>query len=115
MDKKLPKVYANKIDKDLKNNERVYYSHSNTEKIEEKKQPRTLVEEKYKISKDQNIIQKINAIFNSPKYVYKANVDIELKSGKVSKKIIGKNSTHIITIDNELIPISEIVDIDFSE
>ena len=26
MEKKLPKVYANKIDKDVKNNKRVYYS-----------------------------------------------------------------------------------------
>ena len=42
------------------------------------------------------------------------NVDITLKSGIVKKRIIGKNMTHLITIDNELIPISDVIDIDFS-
>lgn len=56
----------------------------------------------------------IDAIFNSPGYVYKANIIVKLNSGTVNKKIIGKNNTHIITIDNELIPIKDILDIDFS-
>lgn len=56
----------------------------------------------------------IDAIFNSPGYVYKANVIVKLNSGTVNKKIIGKNNTQIITIDNELIPIKDILDIDFS-
>lgn len=113
MEKNLPKVYANKIDKNLKNNEKVYYSKDETEKKEE-----TRKVDKRKTLPDlsnKNVNQKINAIFNSPNYVYKADVEIKLKSGKVSKKIIGKNSTSIITMDNELIPISEIVDIDFAK
>lgn len=116
MDKKLPKVYANKIEKDLNNNEKVYYSsHENNERVEKKEPKKNTLEEKYRMSTDQNIVQKIHSIFNSPKYVYKADVEIELKSGKVSKKIIGKNATHLITMDNELIPISEVIDIHFSE
>ena len=62
-----------------------------------------------------NINQKINNIFNSNKYVYKADVVITTKDGKVVKKIIGQNKTHLITIENELIPISNILDIDFNE
>ena len=32
----------------------------------------------------------------------------------VNKRIVGRNSTHLITIDNELIPITDILDIEKS-
>jgi hypothetical protein len=62
-----------------------------------------------------NIYQKINDIFSSEKYVYKAEVDIITRSGKIKTKVIGQNRTHIITMDNELISIADIEDIKFSE
>lgn len=101
MDKKLPKVFANKIDKNIANNEKVYYSSGTGED-----------EKLFRKSDDgKNIYQKINDIFNSEKYVYKANVDIKLKNGIKTAKIIGHNNGYLITIDNELIPISDIEDI----
>lgn len=112
MDKKLPKLYANKIEKPIENNENVFYSAMSTSGSEDSKE---------RSAKDptpltgQNINQKINSIFTSPRYVYKADVDITLKDGKVSKRVVGKNGTHLITIDNELIAISDILDIDFSK
>ncbi len=101
MDKKLPKVYENKIDKNLDNNKKVYYS---TEKEEVKKE-----------KEEVNIKQKINDIFNSNRYIYKADVVIKKKDGEVTKKIIGKNDFDLITIDNELIPISDILDIKYKD
>jgi len=109
MEKKLPKVYANKIDKEIKNNETVYYDRG--DKVEEKKE----TSKKDILPKEFTIQQKINKIFGSSRYVYKADVDITLKDGKVSKKIIGRNKTELITMENELIKIADIVDIDFSE
>lgn len=106
MNKKLPKVFANKIDKNIVNNEKVYYS-SGMNRIEEPSR-------KSKID-DKNIYQKINDIFSSEKYVYKANVDIKLKSGTKTAKIIGHNNGYLITIDNELIPISDIEDINLRQ
>ena len=47
------------------------------------------------------------------RYVYKADVEIVLKDKKIIKRIIGKNDGSLITIDNELIPLSEIKDIYF--
>ena len=102
MDKKIPKVFANKVDSDG-NNEKVY--HSTDKAIDDKK-------EVYKFTFEKNINQKINDIFNSSSYVYKADVLIKLKDETVSKKIVGRNSTHLITMDNELIPISDITDIE---
>lgn len=95
--KDLPKIYHNKIDKKLNNNRNVYYSNN------------TYDEERSLDSK--TILQKINDIFASPNYVYKANVEISLKDKKVTKRIIGRNKDYIITMDNDLIPIKDILDI----
>ena len=112
MEKKLPKVFANKIDKSLDNNKNVFYSAKKDDVSIENSQ--SSVNHTFEL-KGQNVNQKINSIFTSPRYVYKADVDITTKDGSISKRIIGRNSTHLITIDNELIPISDIIDIDFSQ
>jgi len=95
--KELPKVFHNKIDKKFDNNRSVFYS-NNTYEEDRRIDTRT-------------VLQKINEIFSSPNYVYKANVEITLKDKKVTKRIIGRNKNYIITMDNDLIPISDIVDI----
>lgn len=98
MDKKLPKVFVNQIDKQINNNEKVFYS----------KEERSAKE-----VKGSNINEKISAIFASPKYVYKADVKIKLKDKTITKRIVGKNGNFLITIENELIPISDILDISY--
>ena len=95
--KELPEVFHNKINKKFDNNRSVFYS-NNTYEEDRSVDTRT-------------ILQKINEIFSSPNYVYKANVEITLKDKKVTKRIIGRNKNYIITMDNDLIPISDIVDI----
>ena len=98
--KDLPKVFRNNVDKKFNNNSSVYYSSNDNRSLntEEVKDNRT-------------ILQKINEIFSSPNYVYKANVEITLKDKKVTKRIIGRNKDFLITMDNTLIPIRDIVDI----
>lgn len=113
MEKKLPKVFANKIDKSLDNNENVYYSKYQDDSLRTSPTD-DKINQPFAV-KGENINQKINSIFSSPKYVYKADVDITTKEGSISKRIIGRNSTHLITIDNELISVSDIVDIKFSQ
>ena len=105
MDKKIPKVFANDVNS-RGNNKGVFYS-SHDEVIDLK----PISSDVSFTSNEKNINQKIKDIFNSSSYVYKADVDIKLKSGNVTKRIVGKNSTHLITMDNELIPISDILDI----
>ena len=95
--KQIPKVYANKIDKKFENNE-TYYKSNGTESTE-------------LIMDDRSIEQKIKEIFSSPRYIYRANVEIVLEDQTIVKKIIGKNGSNMITMDNELIPISNILDI----
>lgn len=108
MEKKLPNVFANKPNKNFNNNEKVFYSKdtkSNENNINSKTDTRNL--------ETKNIYQKINDIFNSEKYVYKAEVEIITNNGNIKTKVIGQNKTHLITFDNELIPITNIQDINF--
>ena len=108
MDKKIPKVFANKIEHDLKNNERVYYSFNNELPKEDRKSEVPYV-------KGTTIMQKLKSIFSSPIFVYKAKVEIVTDDGKLIKEIVGYNKTHVMTIDDELIPVSKIKDIYFSK
>lgn len=107
MKKELPSVFANKIDKRIENNKTCCIS-KNEEIKKEEKNDRT-----FKIEK--NINQKINEIFSSPRYVYKADVVITTSDGEIQKRIIGKNGNNLITIDNELISTDRIIDIRFNE
>lgn len=106
MKKDLPGLFANKINKPLYNNEKVSVS-----KNEDRKEK---IDVKSPITFEKNINQKIKEIFDSPKYVYKADVLITMKDKKIIKKIVGKNQNNLITIDNELIPINDIINIEFA-
>ena len=106
MEKKLPGVYANKIE----NNKKIDYSSKESEERNIKRENK--IETAIR-STEKNINQKLSDIFNSPRYVYKAEVEIKMKDRTIVKKIIGQNQNQLITLDNELIPISDIVDINF--
>lgn len=100
MDNKLPKVFHNKINKKLTNNNDYFYSaKDNEEVIAPSKSPK-------------DIRKKINEIFSSPTYIYKANVVITLKDKKIEKRIIGRNKNYLITMDNETILIDNIINIE---
>ena len=65
-------------------------------------------------SNSKNVFSKIKDIFNSPIYVYKTDIIIEMNDGKSLKKtIIGRTNNSLITIDDELIDVSKISKIDF--
>lgn len=100
--KKLPKIFENEINKTIKNNANIYTTTKN--KIEQKQ------------SKEKNdkttIEQKIKTILNTKGYTYKIPVKIKLKNKEINTYIIGKNKNKLITIDNILIKIDEILDIE---
>lgn len=97
MNKKLPKMFVNKIDKKLDNNNSYFVSNGN------------FLEKKESV----DVNKKIKEIFDSLNYVYKMDVIIELKDKTIKKRVIGRNKDSLITIENESIPISEIIDINY--
>lgn len=107
--KELPKMYRNKIDKDLNNNRKMFSSITDSyEKLEKRENYNNL-----KINNRNNytVEQKIYNIFNSPNYIYKIDVTIVMDNETVKKRIVGKTKTYLITMDNEYIPINTIRDI----
>ena len=113
MIKKLPKIFVNKIDKNIENNEKVYSSNKNTNKknmINDDTPTKKSKMGKEKIM-EKTIKQKVREILNNKTYVYKAPVIIEANDKIIETKIIGANTTSIITIDNQIIKFSEIKDI----
>lgn len=103
--KDLPKMYHNKIMKDITNNKEVFSTINDRMEVVKSK--------KIKIDNKNNytVEQKIYNIFNSPNYIYKIDVVIVTDSGTFNKRIVGKTMTNLITMDNEYIPINTIRDI----
>lgn len=96
MNKELPKMYHNKLNKPIVNIQKVYSSFSESKDI---KYPNVSID------------KKIKDIFNSNDYVYKADVTIVTDSDILHRKVVTRNNNYLITIDNEFIPINTIRDI----
>lgn len=104
MKKKLPSLYKGKIKSNSINQKQSIFSLLKKEEIKEEKQ----------VQEEKNVETQIKDIFHSPNYVYKADVSIELKDGNIIKKtIIGRSNNSLITMDDELIDVRNIVKIDF--
>ena len=96
MNKNLPKVFANPINKDLRNNEEVSYSSIN----------------ELRSSSNENIPHKINEIFANPKHVYKSKVRITTKNNVLNTTIVGKTGFYLLTLDGNKINLNDIIDIE---
>ncbi len=101
MNKELPKMYHNKINKTVNSIQKVYSSIENHKNNE-------LRQNKYSSI---SIDQKIEQIFQEKDFVYKADVEIITDTETIRKRIVARNQNNLITIDNEYIPISIIRDI----
>lgn len=87
----IPKIYQNKNITNVENSQDYYYSDLTSKKI--------------------NINEKITNIFKTKKYLYKIPVIIDTKNSKIDTYVIGKTNSYLITINNELILIKDIIDI----
>ena len=102
MKNNLPKVYANtSVSRNINNKESFHF---------EKEKIKLDIKSNKKDAND-DIKSKIKELFNSVNYVYKIDVEIDTGEGFLEKRIVGKNKNNLITIDNELIPIKQIIDI----
>ena len=95
---KLPELYTNSFDK----------------KIDKSLDYITIKNDDTNITNSKNttnIKEKINNLFKSKSYIYKINVLVSLKNEDINCTLIGKTKNNLITIDNKLISIKDIVDI----
>lgn len=101
MNKELPKMYHNKINKTVNSIQKVYSSMENHKNNELRQNQYSSI----------SIDQKIEQIFKEKDFVYKADVEIITDTETIKKRIVARNQNNLITIDNEYIPISIIRDI----
>ncbi len=97
MNKNLPKVFANPINKDLKNNKEVSFS--------------TLNEDRNNSPKE-NIPHKINEIFANPHHVYKSKVRITTKDNTYDTTIVGKTGFYLLALNGDKFNLNDIIDIE---
>lgn len=96
----LPNVFQNRnISDNIENQQLIYYGDGNKH-VETKK-----------VVSGKNIDEKLKRIFASTNYVYKLNVTIITNKEPIKTTIVGKTNTNLITYDNKLIPLKEIIDI----
>ena len=99
--KELPQMYQNKINKKISSSRKVYSTLDSpaTTNNSDIRDPSISID------------KKIDNIFKSHDYVYKADVTIITDNETVKKRIVARNNNNLITLDNEYIPISIIRDI----
>lgn len=64
------------------------------------------------LNKYNDPLKQINEIFRKENFIYRAKVKITTNNGIFTETIIGRNSLNLITINNELIPIANIINIE---
>ena len=95
--KKLPRIYQGTFEKEIHNNQNEEYISG--KETETKKDFSFSVEEK------------LSSLFASSRHVFHIPVLIKTKSHVYDTKIAGKVKNYIITLDNDIIYLSDIVDI----
>ena len=93
----LPNVFQNNNINYEDNSQDLFYSKN----IKERKIPTNKID----------INTQIKNIFSSTSYVYKINVIITTNKDTFETTIIGKSNNYLITMNNELINIKDIIDI----
>lgn len=99
----LPKVFRNNNTGVIKNNVEQYYSKEDNLKAN--------LELTNDNMKPIIIKKKINDIFNSSAFIYKVNVIITTVDGDKECTLIARNNDSLLTLNNEKILISDILDI----
>lgn len=95
---KIPKIYVNKIDKKIDNNDNVYYSYLDNNEIEEEK-----------VYSEFEMQNKINNLFKSNNFIYKKKFHIKTKTSEDDYVIISKSYDYLLTIDGKKIMIKDIL------
>ena len=96
--KKLPKIYQNEITKSIKNNKTVFRFKNE--------------ETNSSLEEDKTITDTIEEIFNGIGYSYNIPVTIMTKEKTYKTTLVSKTKNNIVTIDNEVIPIEDILNLE---
>lgn len=119
MDNKLPKVFANRVTNS--SNKKFFYSEleKNNSDNSFRRNPNLNTKDeilkKYNLKdtiKKSDVRNKIIDLFKSPNNVYKVNAKLRVGGKTITKSLIGRTNSTLITLDDEIIRIDDIEDIE---
>ena len=111
---KKPKVFENQIDKTIRNNKMVFDSTKEevvNELVLEGDDKRS--DNKKNINNDLTIVDKITRLLNREGYIFNVDVSIITKDDVFKTHIARIVNNHIITLDNDIINIDDVIDIEY--
>ena len=106
---KKPKVFANEFDKNINNNQKVFDINSDNA---------THSDRQMKTNDTYNnltVMEKISKLLNRNGYIFNVDVIIITKDKDYHTKIAGKVDNRLITLDNDIIKIDDIIDLKIDE
>lgn len=103
MNKKVPKIFVNKINK-INNNKEVFYSFKNNNDFEYEQKEEKAVSEF-------ELQNKIDKLFRTNDFIYKKKFHIKTKYSEGDFTVISKSYDYLLTIDGNRIYIKDIIDI----
>lgn len=98
------KLFVNKIAKRVGNNQSFYDIKENNKLIEN-------IEKPQKYDNNLTVKEKLDKLLNRNGYVFNVDVKIITFNKEYETRIAGKVNNHLITLDNDIINISDIKDI----
>ncbi len=101
MQKKLPKIYQSSFSHKIDNNAKVFYSASTA----------TPMSKELKIHKEQSVEEVLEELFQGTGHIFNIPVEIVTPTKRLDTRIAGKVRNTIITLDNDVINVSEIISI----
>lgn len=111
---KKPKVFQNKIDKVIKNNKTVFDS-SKEEVLEIVKEDVNKENNVDKVDSNSSVVDKITRLLNREGYVFNVPVCIITRDNKYETNIASVVNNCIITLDNDVIPLDDVLDIEINK
>ena len=108
---KKPKIFENQIDKKINNNKEVF--DSTREILEIINSDRKSINGGIINNNDISVLDKITQLINTNGYIFNIGVLIKTKDNQYNTHIASVINNHIITLDNDIINIEDIIDIEF--
>lgn len=105
---KKPKIFENQIDKKINNNKEVFDSTKEVLDIINFKDDDNL-----EYGSENSIIDKITKLLNTNGYIFNIDVLIKTRSKEYQTHIASVINNHIITLDNDIINIDDVIDIEY--
>lgn len=105
---KKPKIFENQIDKKINNNKELFDSSKDDIELIKEENSRS-----NNYDKDINIVDKITRLLNTNGYIFNIDVLIKTKDSEYNTHIASVINNHIITLDNDIINIDDVIDIKY--